>query len=118
MYMIEGRDVQHCAVQAVFGDRVPSTEHLKKLDEVFVGQQSRVVVNRVVLVLDNFDELAAHCTPVSGFTALSSLCKCTSDVFSKVWMHAQPPESTKQADIAVLVPVLLCILYACCWAAL
>ncbi|KAL3151386.1 hypothetical protein ABBQ38_013215 [Trebouxia sp. C0009 RCD-2024] len=46
--------------QAIFGD-VTLRQHLEKLDEVFAGEQSDVVVNRVVLVIDNFDQLAAHC---------------------------------------------------------
>lgn len=64
-------------MQAIFGD-VTLRQHLEKLDEVFAGEQSDVVVNRVVLVIDNFDQLAAHCKQVSGFVALSSLPKCKS----------------------------------------
>lgn len=60
------------AMQAILGDMTSSRKHLEKLDEVFAGEQSDVVVNRVVLVIDNFDQLAAHCKQVSGFMALSS----------------------------------------------
>lgn len=58
------------AVQAMLGNTGSSRKQVQMLDEVFAGQQSRIVVNRVVLVIDNFDKLAAQCKEVSSFMAL------------------------------------------------
>ena len=53
-------------MQAIFGDMASSRKHIEKLDEVFIGEQSDIVLDRVLLVIDNFDKLAAHCKQVSS----------------------------------------------------
>ena len=52
-------------VQAIFCDSKPSTKAEQTLDDLFAGEQPNIVCEKLVLVVDNFDVLAAHCKQVS-----------------------------------------------------
>lgn len=55
-------------LQAIICDIKPSTKpssHEQALDNLFGGEQSSVVCEKLVLVIDNFEVLAAHCKQVS-----------------------------------------------------
>lgn len=77
-------------LQAIFCDSKPSTKHEQTLDNLFAGEQSGVVCEKLVLVVDNFDVLAAHCKQVRNSTA---------DCHEVMWSageHVPNPDTQKQ----------------------
>ena len=50
-------------LQAILGDIKLSQTHEETLDSLFGGGQAQVM-KKLVLVMDNFDQLAAHCKQV------------------------------------------------------
>ena len=51
-------------MQAILGDIKLSPKHEETLDNLFAGGHPNVM-KKLVLVIDNFDQLAAHCKQVS-----------------------------------------------------